>query len=88
MRGARPGKPGRQTAGASSRTPQEAPVCARWMVHITPSMFAGHPPRRTVLLQLLWERCEWAEFEDTEKMFTRGAEIAQVLVGVKKNRPR
>ncbi len=32
MRGARPGKPGRQTAGASSRTPQEVPECARQMV--------------------------------------------------------
>jgi hypothetical protein len=29
MRGARPGKPGRQTAGASSRTPQSAPMRAR-----------------------------------------------------------
>ena len=29
VRGARPGKPGRQTAGASSRTPQEAPVRPR-----------------------------------------------------------
>ena len=42
LRGARPGKPGRQTAGASSRTPQEAPVCARRMAYITPSKFAGH----------------------------------------------
>ncbi len=32
VRGARPGKPGRQTAGASSRTPQEVPECARQMV--------------------------------------------------------
>src|SRR5579862_964704 len=29
MRGARPGKPGRQTAGASSRTPHGAPVGTR-----------------------------------------------------------
>ncbi len=32
MRGARPGKPERQTAGASFRTPQEVPECARQMV--------------------------------------------------------
>ncbi len=29
---------------------------------------------------------EWAENEDTKKIFTRGAESAQVVVGVKKNR--
>src|SRR5579862_4534268 len=34
MRGARPGKPERQTAGASSRTPQEAPVRARRMASV------------------------------------------------------
>jgi sugar lactone lactonase YvrE len=42
MRGARPGKPARQTAGASSRTPHEAPVRPGRMGRITPSMFAGH----------------------------------------------
>ncbi len=42
VRGARTGKPVRQTAGASSRTPQEAPVHAGQMGRITPSKFAGH----------------------------------------------
>ena len=56
MRGARPGKPGRQTAAASRRTPREAlRERARWLhvrrlcavgagriAGITPSMFAGH----------------------------------------------
>ena len=42
VRGARPGKPARQTAGASSRTPQEAPLRARRIAYVTPSMCAGH----------------------------------------------
>ena len=42
LRGARTGKPVRQTAAASRRTPQEAPLRARWIARITPSMFAGH----------------------------------------------
>jgi hypothetical protein len=33
------------------------------------------------------EHMAWAD-EDREKVFTRGVEIAQVVVGVKKNRPR
>ena len=33
-------------------------------------------------------RSEWAESEDTKKIFTPRGEIAQVPVGVKKNRLR
>src|SRR6185437_5703463 len=34
-------------------------------------------------------RCPgWAQSEDTRKIFTPGCESAQVVVGVKKNRPR
>ena len=40
-RGALPGKPGRQTAGASSRTPHRARLCGADGA-ITPSMCAGH----------------------------------------------
>jgi hypothetical protein len=42
MRGARPGKPGRQTAAASRRTPHVRARDKRRMVQITPSKFAGH----------------------------------------------
>jgi hypothetical protein len=58
MRGARPGKPGRPTAGASSRTPHESVyivklsgvarffswrgLCARRMANFAPSICAGH----------------------------------------------
>jgi hypothetical protein len=31
---------------------------------------------------------EWAQYEDTRRIFTPEGEIAQVVVGVKKNRPR
>ena len=34
------------------------------------------------------DRPVWAESEDTNKIFTQGVEIAQVPVGVKKNRLR
>ena len=33
-------------------------------------------------------RAEKSQYEDTRRMFTRGAKSAQVVVGVKKNRPR
>ncbi len=42
MRGARTGKPVRQTAEASSRTPQEGGLRARRIVDTQPSTCAGH----------------------------------------------
>jgi hypothetical protein len=33
-------------------------------------------------------RAAWAKSEDMVKIFTRGLGLAQVVVGVKKNRPR
>jgi hypothetical protein len=43
----------------------------------------GRQRRRAAALHMMW-----AESEDTRKMFTPGPEFAQVVVGVKKNRPR
>ncbi len=49
-------------------------------------MCAGHS--MLCPLRFLGRECVWAQSEDTRKMFTRGVEFAQVVVGVKKNRPR
>src|SRR5690348_4383492 len=56
------------------------------MGNITPSKFAGHDVSCPCDFLVRWG--EWAQSEDTRKIFTPGGGLAQVPVGVKKNRLR
>ena len=56
-------------------------VCAAGVAVLRPYEDRGGAELRAM-------QCDWAEYEDTRKIFTPGLAFAQVVVGVKKNRPR
>jgi hypothetical protein len=79
-------------AGHDVSCPYENQIRPLRVCGVRGRMFAGHgmPPRKAFRTAacLRCARAEWAQSEDMTNIFTFDGELAQVPVGVKKNRPR